>query len=193
MALFKVLRGDRANLDAYGFHDGYAYFCSDTGEFFIDCVNSFGEETRKQLKGGAQAQIIEWDEEDLSIDSFCLSYVNCEMANLPNPMVSKDTVFFIPKTFQANNLTYTITKIGNYIVAGKTKEITVNIPDTIQEISYDEMWYYLTHRELIHINFEGTEEQWAELCAEAVNSDSGDIVTEEIIFINVDCNTYYTN
>lgn len=59
MALFKVLRGDRANLDNYAFHDGYAYFCSDTGEFFIDCINSLGEEVRKKV-GGA-VQIIEWD------------------------------------------------------------------------------------------------------------------------------------
>ena len=64
MALFKVLRGDRANLDNWEkvpFHDGYAYFCSDTGEFFIDCENSLGEQIRKQLMGGAQAQIIEWE------------------------------------------------------------------------------------------------------------------------------------
>jgi hypothetical protein len=47
MALFKILRGDRVNLDNYAFHDGYAYFCSDTGEFFIDCTTSLGEEIRK--------------------------------------------------------------------------------------------------------------------------------------------------
>jgi len=48
MALFKIYRGDRANLpggwdaekqtvvDSSKLHDGFAYFCADTGELFID-------------------------------------------------------------------------------------------------------------------------------------------------------------
>lgn len=48
MALFKIYRGDKADLpggwnettqkpeDESKMHDGYAYFCADTGEFFID-------------------------------------------------------------------------------------------------------------------------------------------------------------
>ncbi|MCM1324349.1 MAG: hypothetical protein NC218_09310 [Acetobacter sp.] len=37
MALFKLFRGDRALLDSsVPLKDGYAYFCMDTGEFFID-------------------------------------------------------------------------------------------------------------------------------------------------------------
>lgn len=37
MALFKLFRGDRAVLNSsVPLKDGYAYFCIDTGEFFID-------------------------------------------------------------------------------------------------------------------------------------------------------------
>lgn len=68
MALFKVLRGDRVNLDNYAFHDGYAYFCSDTGEFFIDCTTSLGEEVRKQINGSPQVQICEWVDGDENPD-----------------------------------------------------------------------------------------------------------------------------
>lgn len=35
MALFKIYRGDKDDLPA-ALHDGYAYFCADTGEFFVD-------------------------------------------------------------------------------------------------------------------------------------------------------------
>ena len=67
MALFKVLRGDRVNLDKYDFHDGYAYFCSDTGEFFIDCITSQGEEKRKRIGGGAL--VVQWEVGDENLNT----------------------------------------------------------------------------------------------------------------------------
>ena len=36
MALFKILRGQSADLDNQPFHDGYAYFTPDDGRFYID-------------------------------------------------------------------------------------------------------------------------------------------------------------
>jgi hypothetical protein len=36
MALFKILRGNAKNLENYEMHDGWAYFTTDTHEFFID-------------------------------------------------------------------------------------------------------------------------------------------------------------
>ena len=67
MALFKVLRGNRSNLDSFDivpFHDGYAYFCADTGEFFIDCETDKGNQ-RIQVKGAYQpqtsVQILDWE------------------------------------------------------------------------------------------------------------------------------------
>lgn len=36
MALFKILRGNMADLDNQPLHDGYAYFTPDQGRFFID-------------------------------------------------------------------------------------------------------------------------------------------------------------
>jgi hypothetical protein len=35
MALFKITRGAEKNLPSTR-HDGYAYFCTDTGSFYID-------------------------------------------------------------------------------------------------------------------------------------------------------------
>lgn len=36
MALFKILKGNRVNLTNCPWTEGYAYFCEDTQEFFID-------------------------------------------------------------------------------------------------------------------------------------------------------------
>lgn len=48
MALFKTYRGNRANLPSTK-KDGNAYFCIDTGEFFIDYTDASGNLQRKQL------------------------------------------------------------------------------------------------------------------------------------------------
>ena len=49
MALFKVFRGSRAELDTISKHDGYAYFCTDDGSFWIDYEKSDGVVERKQV------------------------------------------------------------------------------------------------------------------------------------------------
>ena len=48
MALFKSLRGKRENLPSVK-TDGYAYFCTDDGSFFIDYKDANGNLQRKQL------------------------------------------------------------------------------------------------------------------------------------------------
>ena len=40
MALFKILRGLSSELNAVPFHDGYCYFTTDTGMFYIDYENN---------------------------------------------------------------------------------------------------------------------------------------------------------
>ena len=49
MALFKQLRGKRADLDAQPLHDGHAYFCTDDGSFHIDYADENGDLHRKQI------------------------------------------------------------------------------------------------------------------------------------------------
>lgn len=49
MALFKALRGNRSSLDAQSLHDGYAYFCTDDGSFWIDYTDADGNLQRKQI------------------------------------------------------------------------------------------------------------------------------------------------
>ena len=48
MALFKSLRGKRKNLPSTK-KDGYAYFCTDDGTFWIDYTDENGTLQRKQL------------------------------------------------------------------------------------------------------------------------------------------------
>ena len=48
MALFKVNRGNSTTLPAT-LTDGWAYFCTDTGEFFIDYADAEGNLFRKQI------------------------------------------------------------------------------------------------------------------------------------------------
>lgn len=71
MALFKIYRGDSSNLPGgkdgwtapdgitklaeHKMHDGYAYFCADTGEFFIDVDLSIDHSALKRVQINALA------------------------------------------------------------------------------------------------------------------------------------------
>ena len=57
MALFKVNRGNSTTLPT-AMTDGWAYFCTDTGEFFIDYADSDGILHRKQIIIGIKTQPI---------------------------------------------------------------------------------------------------------------------------------------
>lgn len=48
MALFKILKGNEANLPSI-MTDGWAYFCTDTSNFFIDYADNDGTLYRAQL------------------------------------------------------------------------------------------------------------------------------------------------
>lgn len=58
MALFKPFRGNSASLAAVEKHDGYAYFCTDTGEFFIDYADTDGELHRKQINADEANKLV---------------------------------------------------------------------------------------------------------------------------------------
>lgn len=48
MALFKACRGKKENLPTE-LTDGYAYFCTDSGGFYIDCPDTSGALTRVHI------------------------------------------------------------------------------------------------------------------------------------------------
>lgn len=48
MALFKICRGNESNLPTT-LTDGYAYFCTDTGNFYIDWADSDGNVSREHI------------------------------------------------------------------------------------------------------------------------------------------------
>lgn len=56
MALFKSLRGKRENLPSTK-TDGYAYFCTDDGTFWIDYTNDSGVVQRKQINADEAAKL----------------------------------------------------------------------------------------------------------------------------------------
>lgn len=60
MALFKVNRGNSSTLPATK-TDGWAYFCTDTGEFFIDYVDEQGNLNRKQINAEEARKIVGYD------------------------------------------------------------------------------------------------------------------------------------
>lgn len=63
MALFKVFRGDETNLPA-SMNDGWAYFCTDTGNFYIDWDN--GENlVRTQINANYANKLQYRDDEEL--------------------------------------------------------------------------------------------------------------------------------
>ena len=63
LALFKVFRGDETNLPA-SMNDGWAYFCTDTGNFYIDWDN--GENlVRTQINSNYANKLRYMDDEEL--------------------------------------------------------------------------------------------------------------------------------
>lgn len=65
MALFKVFRGKRTDLDQVDKTDGHAYFCTDDGSFWIDYTDEEGQLKRKQV-----------NEEDLKSKSSIINLEN---------------------------------------------------------------------------------------------------------------------
>ena len=61
MALFRPFRGNSESLGAVEMHDGYAYFCTDTGEFFIDYADSNGDLHRKQINADEAKKLVGYD------------------------------------------------------------------------------------------------------------------------------------
>lgn len=59
MALFKLSRGDSSRLNDVKFTDGYAYLCTDDESFYIDAVDSDGNEKRILINKQIAKTIIE--------------------------------------------------------------------------------------------------------------------------------------
>lgn len=60
MALFKVNRGNSTTLPST-MTDGWAYFCTDTGEFFIDYADAEGNLFRKQINADEAKKLTGYD------------------------------------------------------------------------------------------------------------------------------------
>ena len=60
ITLFKVNRGNSSTLPTK-LTDGWAYFCIDTGEFFIDYADANGDLYRKQINADEAKKLIDYD------------------------------------------------------------------------------------------------------------------------------------
>jgi hypothetical protein len=94
MALFKTFRGKRENLDTVALTDGYAYFCTDDGSFWIDYKD--GEEIiRKQVN---DADIIRNVKDGEGLDSIVQKYTaqedDVEGEDFANTATGPNTVTF---------------------------------------------------------------------------------------------------
>lgn len=60
MSLFKILKGDssRISMDITPFHDGWCYFTSDDGCFYIDSIVENGTQKRTRIGGGSSADTV---------------------------------------------------------------------------------------------------------------------------------------
>ena len=56
MALFKVNRGSEENLPLV-MNDGWAYFCTNSGNFYIDWADENGNLTRSQINAGVAEKL----------------------------------------------------------------------------------------------------------------------------------------
>lgn len=77
MALFKIYKGEEELLTQIPMHEGYAYFCEDTGNLFIDISNNVGG--RVQVNAYA-ASILKKDTQEIDIDDIFLKEMTATVA-----------------------------------------------------------------------------------------------------------------
>ena len=68
MARFKMLRGKKVDLPTI-LTDGYTYFCTDTGEIFIDFLDEQGEVARKQVSAETEELKLKLKLKDTVVDT----------------------------------------------------------------------------------------------------------------------------
>ena len=165
MALFKILRGSRDNLDGKELHDGYAYFTPDTGEFFIDYLdNKDGQLYRKKISDTTKTsvQIKDWTiEEEIEYVSFTLTTSNYADAGLPSKdefdIGSIETII-IPETFTKDGVTYQVTAIDDYFGYVAVAPTYVSIPASVTSLSIEDA--SSLNAVPATINYGGTKEAW---------------------------------
>jgi hypothetical protein len=77
MALFKIYRGEEKLLTQIPMHEGYAYFCENTGNLFIDISNTAGG--RVQVNAYA-ASILKKDTKEIDVDDIFLTNMTATVA-----------------------------------------------------------------------------------------------------------------
>lgn len=77
MALFKIYRGEEELLTQVPMHEGYAYFCEDTGNLFIDISSATGG--RVQVNAYS-ASILKKDDTEIDVDDVFLKTMTATVA-----------------------------------------------------------------------------------------------------------------
>ena len=77
MALFKIYRGEEELLTQIPMHEGYAYFCENSGKLFVDISNDVGG--RVQVNAYA-AQVLKKDATEIDVDDIFLKNMIASVA-----------------------------------------------------------------------------------------------------------------
>lgn len=77
MALFKIYRGEEELLNQIPMHEGYAYFCENSGKLFVDISNDAGG--RVQVNAYA-AQVLKKDATEIDVDDIFLKNMTASVA-----------------------------------------------------------------------------------------------------------------
>lgn len=110
MALFKISRGNIATLPST-MTDGWAYFCTDTGEFFIDYADSNGELHRKQINA----------DEAKKLTGFEISTIlNDSEVEIPTSSAVFDSISAFEATVASKAAQADLTAVGDRVTALET-------------------------------------------------------------------------
>jgi hypothetical protein len=112
MALFKINRGLSENIPST-ITDGYAYFCTDTGELFIDYADEDGKLYRQQMNAKKATQ-------DASGNVITTTYVD-------NSTFNAHTATHAPSNAEKNQNAFSNIKVGSTTIAADTTTDTLTL------------------------------------------------------------------
>lgn len=140
MALFKICRGNESNLPTT-LTDGYAYFCTDTGNFYIDWADSDGNVSREHISAEYATKLRYKDDNG--------EWVEIDAKDLTNTNITVDQVQADYTEVDPNEPSF----IKNKIVGYKPDFV----PESSWTFSPDSLWNYPNGPKSTAIDEEGIE------------------------------------
>lgn len=119
MALFEIFKGEEDVLDRKKLHEGYAYFCEDSGRFFIDT-----DEKRVPLKTTKTYTVTlipsNWEDPEQGETEYVYFYENNKLMGTSAPLIScifnneEYSLITSAEAFSGEGIYFRATKKPNY-------------------------------------------------------------------------------